>query len=73
MNDTILKSGWETLLVAVPFVVVSLIGLFRLDELLVRRKDETVRKRSACGLDKDGEPILTDPDGRPWRKHRLHK
>ncbi len=30
MQDTVLQSGWETLLVAVPSVGILLVGLFRL-------------------------------------------
>jgi hypothetical protein len=74
MHEFILKPGWETLLVAVPFVLLLFVGMFRLDELFTSRKQlDTPQARPLCGVDEDGAPILCDPDGRPWRKPRLSK
>ena len=75
MHETVLKSGWDTLIFAVPFVGFLFVGLFRLDELFAAPKHEVGRKpqRPAAGVDADGEPIFCDPDGRPWRKARRSK
>jgi hypothetical protein len=34
MHETILKSGWDSMLFAVPFVAMLLLGFFRLDEAI---------------------------------------
>lgn len=65
MHESMLKSGWETALVAVPFLVILVAGIFRLDELVVTQKAGAKRQRSRVGVDSSGEPILCDPDGRP--------
>lgn len=66
MQDTVLQSGWETLLVAIPFVGILLVGLFRLDELIASPKRRKAAKRPASGCDRNGRLLLSDPDGRPW-------
>jgi hypothetical protein len=69
VHETIIKSGWDTLLVAIPFLVILFIGFFRLDGMLARKKKAGSRaSRPPSGLDEDGAPIICDPDGRPWRK-----
>jgi hypothetical protein len=74
MHETILRPGWETVLVAIPFLFLLFVGMFRLDEVLVRRKKEEVnRPRPLCGVDDDGAQILTDPDGKIWHEPSLHK
>ena len=64
MHRMILSSGRDTLLVAIPFVAILLISIFRLDEALSTSQGALKRRRSVCGTDEDGEPILRDPDGR---------
>ena len=66
MQDTILQSGWGNFLVAVPFVGILLVGLFRLDEIIAAPKRDRAVKRPACGCDENGRLLLSDPDGRPW-------
>lgn len=66
MQDAILQSGWENLLVAVPFVGILLVGLFRLDELIASPKRARDVKHPARGCDENGRLLLSDPDGRPW-------
>jgi hypothetical protein len=63
MHDTILSSSRDTALVAVPFVVMLLMTIFRLDEAIATRKKSYSGSRLGCGLDERGEPILRDPDG----------
>ncbi len=66
MQDTVLQSGWQTLLVAVPSVGILVVGLFRLDELIASPKRRKAVKRPASGCDRNGRLLLSDPDGRPW-------
>lgn len=65
MLEILLSSGKDALLVAVPCIALLLISMFRLDQLIAAPKAAVRRERPACGVDVDGEPILTDPDGRP--------
>ena len=64
MDQHILLSGRDTLLVALPFVFMLLMSAFRLDHLIAAPKPLLNRRRPACGVDESGEPILRDPDGR---------
>ena len=73
MQEPILISGRDTLLVAVPFILVLLIGVFRLDEVFSASRASLNRRRPACGLDEHGEPIFTDPDGRVVKLRRRPK
>ena len=64
MEETrILVSGRDSLLIAVPFIVLLLSSVFGLDQLLATPKTAASRRRPACGIDEAGEPILYDPDG----------
>jgi hypothetical protein len=64
--DTILQSVWENLLVAVPFVGILLVALFRLDQIIAAPRRRKPVSRPACGCDENGRMLLSDPDGRPW-------
>ena len=67
MHDGALRSGLDALLVAVPFVAVLLVGMFRLDTLLATPRRATSPRRPPTGTDKQGRMLLSDPDGRPWK------
>lgn len=73
MYETILKSGWDTLLFVVPFISMLLIGFLRLDVVLAARRRADGHRRPECGRDADGRAILTDPDGRHWERPRSRK
>ena len=73
MHDSVLNSGWQTAFVAVPFLVMLLVGVFRLDEVFVAQKHECRRQRPACEIDEDGQQILYDPDGRPSHPVKIHR
>lgn len=60
----ILLSGRDSLLVAVPFVLLLCVAVFRLDEEIVKPKTELRNRAPMRGIDENGEPIFTDPDGR---------
>ena len=66
MQDTILQSVWENLLVAVPFVGILLVALFRLDQIIAAPRRRKPVRRPASGTDENGRLLLSDPDGRPW-------
>lgn len=64
MHEVYLHSVKDTLLVAIPFIAVLALGVFRLDTLFFSSKPAPKQGRTGCGLDEDGEPLLVDPDGR---------
>lgn len=66
MQNLTLQSGWESFLLAVPLVGMVLLGVFRLDAIAAAPKHEPDSRRPPSGVDKDGEMLLTDPDGHPW-------
>lgn len=68
MFDAVLRSDWDMVLFAVPFVGIFLISLFRLDELVASPKKKAKPRRTAFRLDRNGEPMLCDPDGRTWSR-----
>ncbi len=70
MHDAILSSGWDTFLVAIPLILLLFFGFFRLDEVFTTPQ-RTLKRRPACGTDEEGEPILSDPDGRLLGTHIL--
>ena len=67
MNDSILKTGSDVFVVAVPFVGLLLMGIFRLDTILAAPKQAAGLRRPPSGTDKHGRVLLSDPDGRPWK------
>ena len=66
MHDIALHSGWDTALVAVPFIIMLAVGFFHLDEVIYTPKSRSKKRRVPAGIDSDGSPILCDPDGRRW-------
>ena len=66
MEDQILKSGRDTLLVAVPFVVCLIVSIFRLDGLFFKsgKSSNNSYGQPPRGVTPTGEQIFTDPDGR---------
>jgi hypothetical protein len=67
MHEIFLDAGWDTLLVAVPFLGLLAVAVFRLDETFTQSRHYRRNGRAPCGVDLDGEQILCDPDGRPLR------
>jgi hypothetical protein len=74
VDEITLQSGWESTLVAIPFVLILLAGIFRLDVLFAAPKRKGAKvpalNRPACGVDENGRMVMADPDGRPWRAGR---
>jgi len=50
---------------ALPFVVLLMAALLRLDALMAT-PCRPRQRQPAFGLDRNGKMFLTDPDGRPW-------
>ena len=69
MHEAILKSGRDSLLVAIPMVALLFVVFFRLDEWLFRSKRSSARRPPPRGVDSEGRPIFSDPDGHS-RNHR---
>ncbi len=63
MDQSILKSGRDSLLVAVPLIALLLVGFFRLDEWFFRPAKSPRRRPPARGVDPEGRPLFSDPDG----------
>ena len=74
MHDIALQSGWESFLLAAPFVGMVLVGVFRLDKIatnsgLGQRSQSDGPSFNGPGFDGNDENsrmLLTEPDGRPW-------
>jgi hypothetical protein len=74
MHETdILISGRDVLLVAIPTCLMLFISVFRLDHFLATPRSNRMPRRAACGIDKSGEPILCDPDGRRSRPRQPNR
>lgn len=69
MVEEALKSGWDTYLIGIPLIALLLIGVFRLDELILKPQKKTSRLPLPPGIvERDGPEILSDPDGKPRRR-----
>ena len=64
MIDAFFHSGRDVLLFALPSLVLLVVGVFGLEETLVRPKVQLRQESRPSACDANGEPILTDPDGR---------
>lgn len=68
MFDAVLSTDRDAVLAAVPMIGALLLGFFRLDTLLAApprvRPRHSASGRPAAGIDRNGQPILCDPDGR---------
>jgi hypothetical protein len=71
--ETVLNSGLDLFVFAILFSVILLAVFLRLDERFVKAKHKLKPQRPAPSVDKDGQPIFFDPDGRPWRAPRLRR
>jgi hypothetical protein len=66
MVDTAVHTNWDQVLIGIPFVMMMIIGIFRLDELVAVPHKKLRRARPASGMDSKGRPIVCDPDGTRW-------
>ena len=67
MHDSVLKSGLDALLLAVPFLGVLFIAMFRLDTIIAAPKHAAGLRHPPSGTDKHGRVLFSDPDGRLWK------
>jgi hypothetical protein len=70
VQDSILLSGRDSFLVSIPFLILLAVSIFRLDATLAVPNRPARRQPPARGIDENGEPIFTDPDGRRTRLRR---
>jgi hypothetical protein len=70
MHEWYLNSTRDTYLVAIPFLFILGLSLFRLDTIFGASRRMSHHHRPPCALDEHGEPMLIDPDGRPGRTRR---
>jgi hypothetical protein len=66
MHEVYLNSVADTFLFAIPLVALVALAIFRLDALFAASKCSagTVHhRRTGCGMDANGDPVLVDPDG----------
>jgi hypothetical protein len=68
---TILSNA-DALLVAVPMIILLVVGHFRLDELFGKPRKVAPRRRELASVQEDGAVNL-DPDGTATGAHRRHK
>jgi hypothetical protein len=64
LHESVLISGRDALLIAIPFGLLLLVQFFRLDELVATSRRPKSAARRFCGPDAVGDLVLTDPDGR---------
>lgn len=70
MHTEAIVSGADTVLIMVPFVVMMLLVMFRLDEQFTAPKSASNGPargsgRAFCEVTQDGDSLLYDPDGTP--------
>ena len=71
INNPGTLSGGRLVIYAVVSICALLFGMFRLDEVIARKKrGHTPRVRRPMGHDAQGETMFTDPDGRTWGKRK---
>lgn len=64
MSDAFMKSGRDAILVAIPFIALLIMGLFRLDGVFVKSRKSSKASKPPSGVDEAGRTIFSDPDGR---------
>lgn len=67
MDQHASRAGWDVFLFGIPLIALLIFGFFRLDQVFTSRKNETPgARRPPPAIDKQGQSMRTDPDGRPW-------
>jgi len=65
MHDMNQHPGWDTMLIAIPFFVILFFSIFGADLMRGKKKKAGASLKPPSGIDKDGNPIQSAPDGRP--------
>lgn len=63
MSETLLISGRDMVLFAIPFLSPIFISQFRMDGLAKPSKRSVNWGMQPCGMHSNREPIMRDPDG----------
>jgi hypothetical protein len=61
------SSGLEGFFGALVFVAVLAVGMLRVDAAIAKPPSTQPSRPRPNGTDEKGDPIMCDPDGRPWR------
>ena len=67
MHEIVLTSILDNVLFAIPAIGLLLIAIFRLDNFLVPVRHTHTTRRAESGIGRDGQLLMSDPDGRRWR------
>ena len=73
MDSTTHISGVDQAFYAVALIGILIVGFFRLDELVFKRRRKEGPRRPRMVQDKDGLHVESDPDGTPWEKPQGRK
>jgi hypothetical protein len=68
MGGNSVLPAWDTFVLAIPFLGMLALAMFRLDERFAAPKARTGTRRHFCEVQGDGRSFLSDPDGKPWQK-----
>jgi hypothetical protein len=63
LQEPLLNSSLDALVVAVPFVAILAFGIFRLDQIVTAPRNPARTVHRFGGNDERGEPLVCDPDG----------
>ncbi len=66
MHGTTLVTGWDTVLLMVPFAVLMFLAMFGLDAHIAASRQGRGRRPRLCEIDAAGQPLMWDPDGKTW-------
>jgi hypothetical protein len=62
-DDPMVMSGWESFCYAIPFILLGMVALFRLDGLFASPARRSGKLTALPGTNSRGQPELRDPDG----------
>ena len=65
LQEEILRSGRDTLLVGAPLLILLFLGFFRLDELLLKPKKKREQAVPGGPVVRKGTRFCSEPDGTP--------
>ena len=71
MHLSTLFPSFDILVLTAPFLGILALAMLGLDERIATPRQGPGTRRAFCGVDREGRPILSDPDGKPWRHSRI--
>jgi hypothetical protein len=71
MQLSTLFPSFDVLVLTVPFLAILALAMLGLDARVAAPRQGPGARRAFCGVDPQGRPILSDPDGRPCRHSRV--